>query len=119
MQHGKFEPTPVCYLNAILIDMAYNKADGKLYAMAALNDENGEPQYGKLVTVDMFTGELTEVGSITSDMMPSSRDGEVPQVLAIRDDGTFYVINASTRNTYLYSIRLTEDGKIGELTNVG
>ena len=119
MQHGKFEQTPVCYLNAILIDMAYNKADGKLYAMAALNDENGEPQYGKLVTVDMFTGELTEVGSITSDMMPSSRDGEVPQVLAIRDDGTFYVINASTRNTYLYSFRLTEDGKIGELTNVG
>ena len=119
MQHGKFEPTPVCYLNAILIDMAYNKADGKLYAMAALNDENGEPQYGKLVTVDMFTGELTEVGSITSDMMPSSRDGEVPQVLAISDDGTFYVINASTRNTYLYSFRLTEDGKIGELTNVG
>ena len=87
--------------------------------MAALNDENGEPQYGKLVTVDMFTGELTEVGSITSDMMPSSRDGEVPQVLAISDDGTFYVINASTRNTYLYSFRLTEDGKIGELTNVG
>lgn len=38
----------MCYLNAILIDMAYNKADGKLYAMAALNDENGEPQYGKL-----------------------------------------------------------------------
>ena len=67
----------------------------------------------------MFTGELTEVGSITSDMMPSSRDGEVPQVLAISDDGTFYVINASTRNTYLYSFRLTEDGKIGELTNVG
>lgn len=51
--------------------------------------------------------------------MPSSRDGEVPQVLAISDDGTFYVINASTRNTYLYSFRLTEDGKIGELTNVG
>ena len=119
MQHGKFEPTPVCYLNAILIDMAYNKADGKLYAMAVLNDENGEPQYGKLVTVDMFTGELTEIGSITSDMMPSSRDGEVPQVLAISDDGTFYVINASTRNTYLYSFRLTEDGKIGELTKVG
>lgn len=43
----------------------------------------------------------------------------MPQVLAIRDDGTFYVINASTRNTYLYSFRLTEDGKIGELTNVG
>lgn len=40
-------------------------------------------------------------------------------MLAIRDDGTFYVINASTRNTYLYSFRLTEDGKIGELTNVG
>ena len=119
MQHGKFEPTPVCYLNAILIDMAYNKADGKLYAMAVLNDENGEPQYGKLVTVDMFTGELTEIGSITSDMMPSSRDGEVPQVLAISDDGTFYVINASTRNTYLYSFRLTKDGKIGELTNIG
>lgn len=51
--------------------------------------------------------------------MPSSRDGEVPQVLAISDDGTFYVINASTRNTYLYSFRLTEDGKIGELTKVG
>ena len=37
-------------------------------------------------------------------------------MLAISDDGTFYVINASTRNTYLYSFRLTEDGKIGELT---
>ncbi len=119
MQHGKFDPTPVCYLNAVLIDMAYNKADGKLYAMAVLYDENDEPQYGKLVTVDMYNGTLTEVGTITSNEMTSSRKGDVPQVLAISDDGTFYVINASTSNTYLYSFQLTEDGKIGELTKIG
>ncbi len=119
MQHGKFEPTRVCSVNGVLIDMAYNKADGNLYAMAALNGEDGGPEYGKLVKVDIYNGILTEVGTITSAEMPSSRSGELPQTLACSDDGTFYTVNASTSNSYLYSFRLNDDGTIGELTKVG
>lgn len=121
MQHGKFEPTLICYLDAVLIDMAYNPADEQLYALAVMPDEDGNAQYGKLVTVDMMNGNLNVVGTITSNEMPSSKKGDVPQVLAISDDGTFYVINANTsvRSNYLYSFKLTEDGKIGTLTKIG
>lgn len=116
MKHGTFEPTPICYLDAVLLDMAYNYADEKLYALAtfAADTENVF-----LVTVDMFNGTLTKVGTITSKEMTSSRNGEVPQTLAISDDGTFYTINNSTSNAYLYSFRLTEEGEIGTLTKLG
>ena len=121
MEHGKFKPTVVSMIDGVLIDMAYNKTDGNLYALASLVGEDGSPEYGVLVKVNYFTGELTKVGTIDSDMMPGSRSGDVPQVLACDDDGTFYIINSSTSSSKvnLYKFNLSEDGEIGEITKLG
>ena len=121
MEHGKFKPTVICKIDGVLIDMAYNKADGNLYALASLVNEDGEAEYGILVKVNYYTGELTRVGTITSDMMPSSQTGNVPQVIACDDDGTFYIINSSTLSSKvnLYKFNLTDSGEIGEITKVG
>ncbi len=87
--------------------------------MAVLNDENGEPQYGKLVTVDMFTGEADR-DRLDHERHDAPRPATAkcrrcwPSATTVRS-----MSSTPTRNTYLYSFRLTEDGKIGELTKVG
>lgn len=81
-------------------------------ALAMLNDENegaGSNEVAvNLVKVNYFTGELTRLGNIKSGMMPSSQTGNVPQVIACDDDGTFYIINASTSSSRVNLYKLTE-----------
>ena len=59
--------TRVANLGIVLTDMAYNPADGKVYGVAD----------GNLVTVDMFTAEVQEVGQIpvTTNMLACDQDG--------------------------------------------
>lgn len=117
MPHGDFEGETICYIGVVLQDMAYNAADGKLYALAGLPDDKGETVLNCIVAIDYFTGEMTQVGVL--DNIPDLPENEALQTLACSSDGVFYTVNASSKASNLYSFRLTEDGKLGEVTNLG
>ena len=91
-------------------DMAFNYADGKLYAMM---DDN------LVCSIDLVTGELTEEFRITITN-PKTKNASylTLQGLAIDDEGTFYSINQSTR-TYAFLYKWTrEDAVDGVITDL-
>lgn len=83
--------TKVCDLGVVLTDMAYNSADGNIYA--ACN--------GYLITVDKLTGELAIV-----DEFPV-----LSNTLACDAEGTFYCNEYGTPDVYSFTV---EDGTISE-----
>ena len=78
------EETFVANMGAVLTDMAYNKADGKIYGVTD----------GDLVTVDKLTGELGVVGEI----------GVLTNTLACDANGTFYCNEYGTGNVYKFTL---------------
>lgn len=76
--------TLVGNMGAVLTDMAYNKADGKVYGVTG----------GYLVTVDKLTGALEVVGEI----------GVVTNTLACGTDGTFYCNKYGTAEIYSFTL---------------
>lgn len=78
------DETLVGNMGAVLTDMAYNKADGKLYGVAT----------GYLVTVDKLTGELDIVGEI----------GVETNTLACDVNGTFYCNKYGTGEVYSFTL---------------
>lgn len=77
--------------DTVLTDMAYNKADGKLYANAA----------GTLVEVDKLTGEITEIGEFSV----------LTNTLACDSNGTFYFNKYGSGQIYSFTLN---DGEISE-----
>ena len=94
-------------------DMAFNYADKKLYALDKSNH---------LYTIDLYSGEMEQVASITIVNPRNNSDSyRKLTMLTIDDDGNFYVVNSGgTGYTFLY--RFTErdivDGKIEDMTPV-
>ena len=81
-------------LPSVVLDMAYNYADGKLYALCSGN---------YLYTIDPLMGETALVGVIP---LPSG----ALQTLACATDGTFYGATNSTYSSRLYTFTLGEEG---------
>ncbi|MCI6729022.1 MAG: S8 family serine peptidase [Clostridiales bacterium] len=81
-------------LPSVTLDMAYNYADGKLYALCSGN---------YLYTIDPLMGDTTLVGVIP---LPSG----TLQTLACATDGTFYGATNSTYSSRLYTFTLGEEG---------
>lgn len=77
--------TYVGNMGEVLIGMAYNKADGKLY---------GLDSYANLFTIDKLTGELTKVGPIGVDALTLACDGS----------GTFYCNEFLTSKVYSFTL---------------
>ncbi len=78
------EMTYVCNLGATVSDMAYNKADGKIYGVAG----------GSLITIDKLSGAVTEVGEI----------GVATNTLACDANGTFYCNAYGTGDIYKFTL---------------
>ena len=72
-------------LGTVLYDMAYNKADGEIYAVTENND---------LVTIGKLTGEMTKIGKI----------GVSTNTLACDADGTFYCNELGTGKVYSFTL---------------
>ena len=72
-------------LGTILYDMAYNKADGNIYAVTENND---------LVTLDKLTGQMTKVGKI----------GISTNTLACSPEGVFYANELGTGKVYSFTL---------------
>lgn len=85
------EETFVANMGAVLTDMAYNKADGKIYGVTN----------GYLVTVDKLTGELDVVGEI----------GVLTNTLACDAEGTFYCNEYGTGNVYKFTLASLMEAK--------
>lgn len=86
--------------SSLVIDMAFNYADGKLYALCTQN---------YLYTIDPIMGTTEQVGIIP---LPA---GNTLQSLACATDGTFYgITNSGMSNTslrsHLYSFTIGEEG---------
>ena len=71
-------------MGAVVTDMAYNKADGKVYGVAG----------GRLVTIDKLTAELEVVGQI----------GISTNTLACDEDGVFYSNAYGTAEVYSFTL---------------
>lgn len=78
-----------------VLDLAYNYADGKLYALCTKN---------YLYTVDPLMGSVEQVG-----IVPLTAGNNL-QTLACSTDGTFYGVTNHASNSRLYSFTLSEEG---------
>jgi len=79
------DTTFIVDLGTVLYDMAYNKADGEIYAVT----ENNE-----LVTIDKLTGAMTKLGKI----------GVKTNTLACDGDGTFFCNQLGTGRVYSFTL---------------
>ena len=86
-----------------VVAMAYNHAEGEMYAIAA-NDADGRSIY----TVNLATGTLTEVAALNAG-------AETIMTLAIDGSGNAYGLSYEATNAVLYSINLTN----GNCTAIG
>ena len=86
-----------------VVAMAYNHAEGEMYAIAA-NDADGRSLY----TVNLATGTLTEVAALNAG-------AETIMTLAIDGSGNAYGLSYEATNAVLYSINLTN----GNCTAIG
>ncbi len=91
--------TFITNVGMILTDMAFNKADGNVYAV------NGS---GELVIVDKLTGEVEIVGEI----------GVLTNTLACDAEGTFYCNGYGTGAVYSFTLD-TLDAPVEIVKNVG
>ena len=87
----------------IVVAMAYNHAEGEMYAIA-VNDADGRSIY----TVNLATGTLTEVAALNAG-------DETIMTLAIDGSGNAYGLSYEATNAVLYSINLTN----GNCTAIG
>ena len=87
----------------VVVAMAYNHAEGEMYAVAA-NDADGCSLY----TVNLATGTLTEVAALNAG-------AETIMTLAIDGSGNAYGLSYAATNAVLYSINLTN----GNCTAIG
>ena len=78
-----------------VLDLAYNYADGKLYALCTKN---------YLYTLDPLMGSVEQIGIIP---LPA---GDNLQTLACSTEGTFYGVTNHVSNSRLYSFTLSEEG---------
>ena len=81
--------TYVNNMGAIVTDMAYNKADGKVYGVAD----------GNLVTIDKMNGKLTTLGKI----------GVPTTTLACDADGNFYCHHEGASTIYTFTVDTWEE----------
>ena len=86
-----------------VVAMAYNHAEGEMYAIAA-NDADGRSIY----TVNLATGTLTEVAALNAG-------ADTIITLAIDGSGNAYGLSYEATNAVLYSINLTN----GNCTAIG
>ena len=77
--------TYITTLDTLLVDMAYNKADGNIYAVDEFNN---------LVTFDKLSGVVEKVGSI----------GVTTNTLACDAEGTFYCNGLGTGAVYSFTL---------------
>ena len=87
----------------IVVAMAYNHAEGEMYAIA-VNDADGRSIY----TVNLATGTLTEVAALNGS-------SDTIMTLAIDGSGNAYGLSYAATNAVLYSINLTN----GNCTAIG
>ena len=87
----------------VVVAMAYNHAEGEMYAIAA-NDADGRSIY----TVNLATGTLTEVAVLNAG-------ADTIMTLAIDGSGNAYGLSYEANNAVLYSINLTN----GNCTAIG
>ena len=87
----------------VVVAMAYNHAEGEMYAVAA-NDADGRSIY----TVNLATGTLTEVAVLNAG-------ADTIMTLAIDGSGNAYGLSYEATNAVLYSINLTN----GNCTAIG
>ena len=87
----------------IVVAMAYNHAEGEMYAIA-VNDADGRSIY----TVNLATGTLTEVAALNGS-------SDTIMTLAIDGSGNAYGLSYEANNAVLYSINLTN----GNCTAIG
>ena len=113
LKHGKFDPQVICKIGYTIQDLAYNPVDGKLYGLTATGSEENF-HYGAIVALDMYTGQVQLMG-----YMEDLEDGDPLQVLACNEDGVFYGITASKKNSKLYRFTIDEKGSISEPVLVG
>ena len=110
--------TEVCDFRDVtsaILDLAFNYADGKLYAL---------DEHNTFYTVDLYTGEMTKVVEITLVNPYLDYKGWTMgsymniSMMTIDDEGKFYFANAGIpQSSFLYSFTLdqVEDGKIYDL----
>ena len=87
-------------------DLAYNKADGKLYGLFYSELNNMAVPF--LCTIDMFSGEMTVLGQMPIDANSMAIDGE----------GNFYSTIYGASQLYTYTADATKTGKakfVGQL----
>ena len=103
--------------NEMVADMAFNTQDGKMYVLTNyINGYSIAAAGNKLYTLDLVTGELTEVADITVNHTGSATNYHSLRTMAIDDNGNFYGVNSAIgTNIYLYSWTL-DDIVDGELT---
>ena len=78
--------------------MALNVQNGKLYALDTHNT---------LYTVDMITGALTQVATLSAPPLDEWSSAPEFRTLAIDDEGNFYTINSGGSTTaFLYRFTL-------------
>ena len=87
----------------VVVAMAYNHAEGEMYAIAE-NDADGRSIY----TVNLATGTLTEVAVLNAG-------SDTIMTLAIDGSGNAYGLSYEANNAVLYSINLTN----GNCTAIG
>ena len=90
--------TPVCQMDIIPTDMAYNPADGMIYAVAD----------GVLYTVDKLTGATQEIGAI----------GVSTNTLACDAEGTFYCNKYGSGEVYSFTLDTIADPELLVKTNL-
>ena len=95
---GELDPTGE-YQIAGFNDMAYNKADGKLYGLFYSKKNNLAVPF--LCNIDMFSGALTVLGQMPIDA----------NTLAIDAEGNFYSTIYGASQLYTYTSDVTKTGK--------
>ena len=80
-------------------DLAYNRADGKLYGLYYSSKNNMAVPF--LCTIDMYTGALTVLGQMPIDANSMAIDGE----------GNFYSAIYASSQLYTYKSDVTKTGK--------
>ncbi|MGM9557699.1 MAG: S8 family serine peptidase [Oscillospiraceae bacterium] len=118
----------------MIVDMAFNTKDSKLYAITYTNGSPTSPNYSStmvgnkttpLYTIDLVTGEMTQVAEISA-VNPNPKFNRDPyrtiKAFTIDDEGNFYGVNHSTTTTGVYLYHWTmddvKDGKITGLTPI-
>lgn len=113
--------TEVCDFSGVtsaILDLAFNYADGKLYAL---------DEHNTFYSVDLYTGEMTKVVEITLVNpylvhMGWTMDSYMKiSMMTIDDEGKFYFANAGIPQSaflYAFSLDQVEDGKIPDLQPV-